>query len=360
MGKFTPVTSPRIEFFEDDYVARWAQNGSATVAASASSTTVTVVDGTNFVAGDIFIVPNAASSSTAPEQIRVTAVSTNALTVVRGVGATSPAAINPSVALAILGTAFEEGATPPTAKTTAKSAKISYTQIFRKTTNLSKTQVASKVYAAPGGERKDQHHKMLKQMKIDLNRQVLFGTKSEALTGGPNGEPIRTTMGLNSVISTNTTNASGALTETIFETFSRQAFRYGSEEKLLLAAPLIISAIHSWGNSKLQIKPMGKIYGVNVDRVSTGHGVWLIARDWMLENGVSSYNGFGGWAFSVDTDELDLHYLSGNGENRNIRLYEDVIRDGRDAYVDEASGEVGFCVHHEKKHAKLYNVTSYS
>jgi hypothetical protein len=357
-GKYTPCTSPRIEWFEDDFVARWAVNGTATVANSASSTTVTVTDGTLFQAGDVFIVPQAISSTTAPEQIRVTAVSTNTLTVVRNVGSTGLVSITPSADLAILGTAFEEGSTPPTAKTTAPSAGLSYTQIFKKTINLTKTQVASKVYAAPNGERAFQHAKKLKEMKIDMNRQFLYGTKSESLTGGPSGNPIRTTMGLNSVISTNTTNGSTTLTETIFETFSRQAFRYGRSPKLLLAAPIIISAIHSWGNAKLQLKPMEKIYGVNIQRIMTGHGEWLLARDWLLENGVT--NGFGGWAFSIDLDNVDLKYLSDNGENRNFQVHEDVIKDGRDAYVDECLAEVGICIKHEKKHAKLYNVSAYS
>lgn len=357
-GKYKPCASPRIETFEDDYVARWAVNGSATVAASASSTTITVTDGTLFRPGDLFIVPQAADSSSAPEQIRVTAVSTNVLTVVRNVGAGGLMAIVPTADLAILGTAFEEGATPPSAKTTTRAPVTSYTQIFRKTINLSKTQVASKVYSAQGGERQYQHAKKLKEMKIDMNRQFLFGTASESLTGGPSGAPLRTTMGLNSVISTNTTSASGTLTETLFETFARQSFRYGKKRKLLLAAPVIISAIHSWGNSKLQLKPMEKIYGVDITRVQTGHGQWLLANDWMLENGASL--GFGAWAFSIDLDALFLYYLNGNGENRNFQVHQDVIKDGRDAYVDECLAEVGILIKHEKYHSKLYNAGAYT
>ena len=357
-GKYKSCDSPRIESFEDDYVARWAVNGSTTVAASASSTTIAVTDGTLFRPGDVFIVPQAASESTAPEQIRVTGVSGNNLTVVRNVGSGGLMTIVPAADLAILGTTFEEGATPPSAKTTAPSLVTSYTQIFRKTINLSKTQVASKVYSAPKGERRFQHAKKLKEMKIDMNRQFLFGTKSEALTGGPSGAPIRTTMGLNSVISTNTSNASGTLTETVFETFARQSFRYGKKKKLLLAAPVIISAIHSWGNSKLQLKPMENIYGVDITRVQTGHGQWLLANDWMLENGAS--NGFGAWAFSIDLDALTLYYLNGNGENRNFQVHEDVIKDGRDAYVDECLAEVGILIKHEKYHSKLYNAGAYS
>lgn len=357
LGSRKAVDSPRYEWIEDDYVARWTTNGTATVGASASSTTVTVTDGTLFTAGDLFVVPNAATSSTVPEVIRVTAVTSNTLTVVRGA---TPAAINASVALRIIGTAYEEGATTPVAKSTAPTVKTSYTEIFRTSWNFTRTQVASRVYGAASGERMREQKKKLVEHKITMNGSFLFGTATESLTGGPNSNPIRTTMGLNSVITTNVTDAGGSLTRKTFETFSRQAFRYGSREKLLLAAPIIISAIHDWGNSFLHVGPLEKVYGVNVQRVMSGHGQWMLVRDWMLEDGVSGKNGFGGWGYSLDMDSLEYFYLSGNGQNRDTHLLEDQIKDGRDAFVDEYLTEAGLRVTQEKRFAKLYDVTDYA
>lgn len=359
-GKYSPCTSPRIEWIEDDYCARWAVAGSTTVANNASSTTVPVTDGTLFQAGDIFIVPQAVNSSTAPEQIRVTTVSSNNLTVVRNVGSTGLVTIVPGADLAILGTAFEEGATPPTAKTTTPNTEISYTEIFRKTTNISKTTAASKHYGAPAGERARQWAKKIKEMKIDMNRQFLFGTKSEGLTSGPNGFPVRTTMGLNSVISTNVTDASTTLTEATLASFAQTSFRYGSKTKLLLAAPIVIRAVHSWARGKMDLVPADKSYGLQIQKVVMGHGTWLLVNDWMLENGAGG-NGFGGWAFSIDLDHLKLHYLNGNDVgNRDWQVQKDLIKDGRDAYVDEVLCEVGLCVQNEKTHAKMFNVTAFT
>lgn len=360
LKKRRSVDSPRYEWFEDDYVARWTTNSTATVAAASGSTTVTVADGSLFVAGDLFLVPQANGSTTAPELIRVTVVTGDVLTVVRAQGGTSVAAINPTAALRIVGNAYEEGAITPAAKSTAPAEKISYTQIFRSASNFTKTQVASKVYGAPDGERKREQKKKLIEQKEKMNAAFLFGSASESLTGGPSGAPVRTTMGLNSVVATNITDAGGVLTKKTFEAFARAAFRYGSQEKLLLASPMIISAIHEWGNSFLLVKPMETVYGVNVNRVQTGHGSWLLAKDWMLENGVAGGNGFAGYGFSVDMDSIEYFYLNANGENRDTHLIQNAIQDGRDAYVDEYLTEGGLRIIQEKRFARIHNVLDFS
>ena len=80
------IDSVRKEWFEEDFVARW---GTLAEAVDGSETAIDVVDGTLFTAGDVICIPNAATSSTAPEQMRVTSVSGNTLTVVRGFAGTT-------------------------------------------------------------------------------------------------------------------------------------------------------------------------------------------------------------------------------------------------------------------------------
>lgn len=357
LDKRKAVDSPRYEWFEDDYVARWT---TSTQTINSSATSMTVADGTLFVAGDIFIVPNADSSATAPEIVQVTAVSTNTLTIVRGFAGSSAAAITSGDALRLLGNAYEETFLPPTAKSTAPAAKISYTQIFSTTCNHSNTQIASKAYGAAQGERQREQKKKLIEHKEKMNISFLFGKASESNSGGPNGFPIRTTMGLNTVISTNATDAGGVLTRKTMESFAASAFRYGNKEKMLLACSKLISAIHDWGNSQMQCGPMEKVYGVNIQKIQTGHGMWLLMRDWMLENGVANKNGFRGYNFSVDVDSCEYFYLQGNGENRDTHLIENAIMDGRDAKVDQYKTEGGVRYIQEKRFAKLYDVTDYS
>lgn len=348
----------KVEWIEDDYVARWAQNGDTAI--TTGQTSMVVPDGTLFVAGDMFVVPGAVSSSVTGEVVRVTNVSTNTLTIARGVGGSTAATIDANAAVRILGSAYEESSLPPSAKTTIKSTKFSYCQIFKTTFEISKSMTASAAYGTPSGERQYQHMKRLKEHKISMNAAAIWGQASVDLTGGPSGQPIRTTSGIDSVISTNIVDAGGTLTRKTFEAFAREAFRYGSKQKILLASPLLVSAINQWGQSHLQLSPAAKVFGVDVNKIITGHGTFMMVRDWMLEDGVSGKNGFGGVGYCVDPKECSYFYLSGNGENRDTAIEEDVVKDGRDAYVDQILTEGGFKFMQEKRHAKLYNITDFA
>jgi Family of unknown function (DUF5309) len=374
LKKRFPVYTTQFEWLEDDFVARWAYINDATINGTAghggtadTSTTAVVDDVTKFVVGDTFAVPSAASSGAVPEVCLVTSTPStgapaNSIVFTRGVGGSPKVAISNLAALRILGPAYGEGAAPPQAKSTVMNRKVSYTQIFRTAINLSKTQAAVKQYGKAGGERKFEQKKKLIEHKIKLNSAALFGAAQNTLTDA-NGNPLRTTMGVVGQISTNAVNVtSGVLDKKTFEAFARKAFRYGKSQKLLVAAPTIISAIHDWGNSFLLVKPGEKLLGVDIERVETGHGTFMLCRDWMLENSTQSAsngNGFGGMALSLDLDECSYFYLNNNGENRDTRILEDVVKTGQDAYTDEILTEGGFAFKFEPKHAKLTGVTDY-
>ena len=374
LKKRFPVYTTTYEWLEDDYVARWANINDATVNGTSghglntdTTTTFIVDDGTKFVVGDTLCFPSALASSVPPEVclVQATNVSGNAnqITVKRNLSgvAAQEATLANGQAIRILGPAYSEGALPPQAKETIQNRKTSYTQIFRTAINLSKTQAAVKQYGKTNGERRFEQKKKLIEHKIKLNSAALFGAASTG-TDPNTGQPLRTTMGIINAVQSNVTMAnSGVLDKKTFEAFARQAFRYGKPQKLLVAAPMVISAIHDWGNSFLLVKPGEKLLGVDVERVDTGHGTFLLARDWMMENGApSGGNGFGGMAVSVDLDECSYFYLNNNGENRDTRIMEDVVKTGADAYTDEILTEGGFAFKFEKKHAKLLGVSDYA
>lgn len=359
LKKRSATDAVKFEWIEDDYVARWAVVGTTTIANSTSSTTVTVTDGTLFIPGDLFVVPKAVTSATTQEMCRVTAVSSNTLTVVRDVGSAGVDTINASGAIRIIGSAYEENSSTLKMKSTSPSTKSAYVQIFKTIIDFSNTAMAQAAYGAPQGERKREHAKKLKEHKINMNGQLLFGVTSESLTGGPNSNPIRTAAGIMSVISSNKTDAGGTLTRKTFESFARQAFRYGGKTKVLLASPTLCSAINSWANRYLRVTPNDTDFGLSISTVTTAHGEWMLVRDWMLENGVSGANGYGGIGLSLDLDYIKYRFLSANGINRDTHIKEDVVQDGRDGKVDEILTEGGFQIMQEKYHAMLYDITDY-
>ena len=353
------VKSARYEWFERDYIPRWAQNSASAVANNAASTTVTVTDGTLFVPGDMFVVPKVVSSSAAPELVRVTVVAGNVLTVVRDVGTAGIDTIAANGALRLVGNAYEENGALPTAKTSARVPKITYTQIFRTTTDFSRTAMASETYGAPQGDRRLEHKYKLVEHKEKLNSALLWGRRSEALTGGASSNPIRTTEGLRAIISTNIVDAGGVFTQKKLDEFARLAFRYGPSKKILLAAPKILGAINAWASAHLVVKPAEDHFGVMIRQVETAYGIWGLVLDWMLEDGVASQNGFGGLAFSIDLDQISYLWLDNNGINRDTHVELDVVKDGKDGARDQILTEGGFQIKLEKNHAMLYNVTDY-
>lgn len=139
------------------------------------------------------------------------------------------------------------------------------------------------------------------------------------------------------------------------------SFRYGKSQKLLVACPMVISAITAWANSQLQVSMSETEFGMRVQKVRTGHGDWILLRDWMLENPSGSTYGFGGWAFSLDLDNIFYRYLEANGVNRDTKLVElsQENQNGVDGKYAEYISEVGCQVKLEKTHSKLYNCTGY-
>jgi hypothetical protein len=355
-------SSPRFEWIEDDWRGRWGQV-TAGGGIDNVTTSLAVDDGTLFKKGDTVLVPNAASSSTLPEMFLVASVSGNTLTIERGHGGTTAAAIANASALAVLGVSRSEGGAIGESRTTSPVVRTGYTQIFEEVIDLTRTAAATKQYGAPGGDRDRLQAKMLEELKMQMNRQFLWGRASEnlAYAGGLGTGPMRTSAGLNTVITTNVVDAGVTVTPDTMETFARRAFRYaGGRPLILLAPPILISAINTWANSRLRLEGSDKFFGINVQKLITGHGTWMIMRDWTLEDGISGKNGFSSVAFSLDPKELSVPHLAGNGINSGqLRIIENVVMDGGDRMVDQALIECGLKLRHEKKHAKMYNIVSY-
>lgn len=348
-----PVKSPRIEHFEDELLNSWVITAASTNA-NASSTTITLSDGSGVTIGDVLMVPSGSSSS--HERMIVTAKpSINVCTVLRNVGSTGLLTVASGAGLVMLGQAFEEGSGAPVAKRTTPVLVTNYTQIFKKSVNITGTDEATEKYADGGDERKRQRQKMMMEYKKQLNYQFLWGSPFENLTGGANGLPIRTTGGLYHYVATNRMDAGGMLTQKEFETFARMAFRFGSKTKMLLASPLIISAMNMWAKEFLTVETAEKTFGVDTQKVITGHGTFILARDWSLEDGVSGQAGLGNYAFAIDYKNVGIRYLQG----RNTWTELNREPNDEDRSLDLTQGELGMQVKNEKTHAMLFGVTDF-
>jgi hypothetical protein len=281
------------------------------------------------------------------------------LTLTRGIGGSGQNTIGATADIRILAPAFPEGGSFGTVRTTAKSVLTSYTQIFRRPVSVTKSEVAQALFG-PSNDRLYQRRKMLEEHRRDMESAGLWSHPSETL-GLPS--TIRTTMGIKNRIVTNAYNANTTLTEGAFLTFTQQSFGqyYEGAEKLLVAAPVVISALDFWADNKLRLAPGDDIYGVKVSRYVTSHGDFMITRDLNLQNApTAAAAGWGGEAYALDIDSIEFAPLVGNGENRDTQLLIDVVKDGADLYRDEYLTEGAWVVRFEKRHSRLYGVVTYA
>jgi hypothetical protein len=334
------AVNPEFKWMEEESLTKTDQVNDGT-GMNGSDTTMTVDNGSRFRAGDVVKVPRTG------ENVLVTAVATNNLTVVRGWGSTAGAAINDNEPIIIIGNANQEHATKRAIIIGDQTIRTNYTQIFRTPFGISRTAANTEMY---GG--KDLAHIRMMQLiehQKEIERAFWFGEPKEDLTGT---HPRRATGGVDYWISTNATDAGGALTQIEFNTFLRTGFRYGSKKKWLFAAPIVVEAISYWAAQKLQVSVNEKTFGISVMEYLTPFGTVSIVN----MNLFTEVTLYAGYAYLIDVEGLSYRYL----ENSDTKLKTNIQANDADGQEDEYITECGLQFNNEKKSALLYNVTSYS
>lgn len=334
------TVNPEFKWMEEESLVKTDQVNDGT-GMNSGDTTMAVDNGSRFRAGDVVKIPRTG------EQVLVTAVATNDLTIIRGWGSTAAAAIVDNDPIVIVGNANQEHATKRNMIIGDQTIRTNYTQIFRTPFGISRTAANSEMY---GG--KDLAHIRMMQLiehQKEIERAFWFGEPKEDLTGT---HPRRATGGVDYWISTNATDAGGALTQIEFNTFLRTGFRYGSKKKWLFAAPIVVEAISYWAAQKLQVSVNEKTFGISVMEYLTPFGSVSI----VLMNLFTEVTLYSGYAYLIDVEGLAYRYL----ENSDTKLKTNIQANDADGQEDEYLTECGLQFNNEKKSALLYNVTSYS
>jgi hypothetical protein len=292
----------------------------------------------------------------------VTSVTTTAVTVERCYQSSSITAAGLSAAagadVVIIGSAFEEGSSSTALSTlsTKTSVATNYLQIFRKSVEITKSMANTELYG--GEDRPYQRKKKGIELMRDLERAFMFGEplQDAASYDTTAAHARRTTGGIFHYISSNSTAAGGALTETEFEGFLRTVFRYGSNTRYLFCAPIVLSVISLWAQGKLQMFPKDQTYGIAISQYVSPHGTINLVKELMLENagGVSSTSYYGGYAAAVELEDVVYRYL----QNRDVQFETEIQHPADDFYKDQYICEVGMEFHNEQKHGELTGVTS--
>lgn len=334
------AVNPSFNWLEEESLTRYSAVNYSTNYTS-GATSILVDDDTVYRIGDVV------KDVSTGEQLLVTNVVTNTLTVSRAWGATSATTISDGEVLLIVGNANQEGATARAILAGDQTPKTNYLQIFRTPFGVTETANNSEMYG--GNDLEHQRMMQLIEHQKEIERAFWFGEPKEDTSGT---HPKRATGGVDYFISTNAKDASGTLTESEFDDFLRTGFRYGSKTKWLFAAPIITAAISYWAKGKLLVAPKDKTYGMDVTQYVTPFGVVNIVN----HNLFAETTVYSGYAYLLDMDSLAYRYLA----NRDTKLKTNIQANDADGEEDEYITECGLEFSQEKKNAVLYNVTSYS
>jgi hypothetical protein len=337
-GSTMAAKNPKYSWMEDDLGARWdAINNGAGYDNVATS--IVVDNGTYFSAGDQVKVPRTG------EVLLVTAISTNTLTVTRGFGTTAAAALVDNDPIVIIGNVNEEGSGMRTLKSTQEVEVFNYTQIYKTPFGVTNTQNATDMYG--GQDLSYQQNKKGIEHMVDMERAFLFGEKKIDTSGS---HPKRSTAGLLSFLNQNNYDAGGALTQSEFDqNISEVAFRYGSDEKLMLCSARMLSVINGWATGKLQIEQGETTFGLAVTKYVTPFGILNLVYHPLLEGAV-----YGGYGIVLDVANIKYRPLQG----RDTKLETNIQANDADQRVDQYLTEAGLEVRLPKTHAVVTGVTS--
>ena len=308
------------------------------------------------------------------ETVLVTSISSNTLTVVRDYGATSgaytakAATVDDGDTVQIIGNAFEAGFALPVEKSTKEIQMDNYCQTQR--TPFGITEIAAA--AAVRGEQ-DWPFQMKKagithQRKIEYQNiwgHPMPGDLGLSSSGTGNTDPA-TAGGFMHFM---TGGASGGfagtgtdrlvtqaeITKAEFLTFIEAAFEYGSAQKVVFCAPILRSALDSWGISQLNTFSEKTLYGMNVAKWVSSHGTIIFVTHKMLKAQASE----GAYNFLVDMNDLASVGYSDIGSTR-LRTLEPYKATGKT--IKQAEYQTIGCLELRvpKKHAVLKGVTSYA
>lgn len=300
---------------------------------------------------------------------QVTSISTDTLTVVDNIdgGGASTAQAAGDIIIK-LGNAMEERAGVPTARSTQETTITNYIQ--RVSTPM-KTSYPAKnaAYHYSGSDYMYQNRKAMIEHTRDLDRIFLLNgvgndfTVAAAITSPAdnavtNGTAV--TMGLRGFIATYADSALNRtetdLTETEFYEWVKDAFLYGSSEKILFASNRLIQALMMWnigrGQFIMETSKANKTLGLQFASVTTPHGVLKVINHKILAPKASTAPCDN---FIVDMENIGYVYFKG----LDTTVMRDVVKDGSHQYIDEISTYCGTEFRLANTHARL-RFTSFS
>lgn len=347
-----PAYSQKVEWLEDELHPRYTL---ATASFTNVATTISVTTGT----GAYFKPFDTIKDELTGENMLVTGVAADVLTVERGKGSVvGTASSGAADGIVRLSNASAEGALLGQLKQTKKVAQFNYCQIVRTGFGMTETLIASKLYGQPDVMAWEANKKQTEH-KIELEQMLWEGRRLLETSGAA---PRAYCGGVLDFISTNTATG-GAMTQKVWEQFligssaaAPKVARYGPASKVAFAAPIVLGALSSFAASRLAIdntNPMDWGVTLNTYRAANGFKLALVEkREWADRTKVSP--GMGGSAVVLSMENVVMRPL------RDTQLKPKRQANDEDSQKQEYLTETSFMLKQERTHAWLRGVTDWA
>lgn len=324
-GKFRFVNEPhtKCEWLEDTL---GALSGTMAATAASDGTSLTVADGSVFQPGHILLIGS--------EQLWVSAVSTNTLTVTRAFGG-SAATIASNATITIIGMARLEGADSNTIGLTDRTTNSNYTQILHKEVKVTGTHMILAQYGI-SDEMAYQGDKVIPELMRLLERHFYYNTAAAA---GSATTP-RAMGGYQAFITDN--KVSGAtLTQAVFENAVKAAYADGGTGPwLALLHPDNYQAVKNFYDTSafLRIDRSETTVGMKINAIQTPFGIVTLLLD--------------RWAKSSEIPLIDSNHA---GFKTYRPFTQEPLAKTGDWEKSQVVGEFTLCIRQDKAHALLTN-----
>lgn len=279
-----------VNWFEDIHQSMRTQ---FTAAATNVATSVVVADGSLYVPGQVILVEQTG------EVLYVTATSGNTLTVIRGMGGTTPTAITTAMFAQSIGNAQTESSDMPVAVTQQGVPRSNFTQIFRNAWGVSGT--AKAVTFRTGSKIAKNKRDCATYHAEDIERAFLWGVKD---VRSLNNRPFRMTNGILNQISqfgglVTTANSAapgggaiaGQLSFNDFEDFMRVIFSRNVKgqpnERICFGGDIALSQFNKMArlDGTYELMKEEEVYGIRITTVVTQFGrLKIMTHPLMVEN----------------------------------------------------------------------------
>lgn len=335
LGKM-PCHNYKVEWMEDSLLGMWTaiNNGAGYLV---GDTSIVVDDGSIIAVNDII------KNVTTDEQMLVTAVATNTLTVTRGYGETAAAAMADNEKILVVGNANMQGGIANNEKNHQPTNVYNYTQIFRDPFSVTNTLEATKLYGKNELARL-QAHKAIEHAQ-HIEHSFIFGERKLDSSGA---QPKAVTGGvytfLNGTAPTKAISKGSGTVNDLLD-FCEELFEYGSNTRTMLCSASVITLVNKFALGKLELMQSDMDKTLGLDVVS-----WLspFGRINMIQHPLFK-QGYTDFALALDMEEIKYRNLQG----RDTQLKTNIQNNDEDGRRDEYITEAGLEIRHPEKHGIL-------